>query len=139
MPRDVSTRWNSTFDMLNFAIDYRVAIDEITSNRDLNLRKYELQDEEWVVAKNLRDTLKVCKYFSPPKTNCVIVFLDLQGRDALFFSQHAKHQYSNTCHGPHRQPSCNGNSKRKLFSLNSRCTCNWKANPQSVLQQNRLL
>ena len=60
MPRDVSTRWNSTYDMLNFTLEYRVPIDEITSNRDLNLRKYELQDEEWVVAQNLRDTLKVC-------------------------------------------------------------------------------
>ena len=60
MPRDVATRWNSTFDMLDFAIDYRAAIDAITSNRDLNLRKYELEDDEWVIAVNLRDTLKVC-------------------------------------------------------------------------------
>jgi hypothetical protein len=58
MPRDVSTRWNSTFDMLDFALDYRVPIDEITSNRDLNLRKYELQDDEWVIAEALRDSLK---------------------------------------------------------------------------------
>lgn len=62
MPRDVAIRWNSTFDMLNFALDYRVPIDEITSNRDLSLRKYELQDEEWVVAQHLRDTLKVCNF-----------------------------------------------------------------------------
>jgi hypothetical protein len=58
MPRDVSTRWNSTYDMLQFALDYRVPIDKITSNRELNLRKYELQDDEWAVAETLRDTLK---------------------------------------------------------------------------------
>jgi len=58
MPRDVSTRWNSTYDMLQFALDYRVPIDEITSNRELNLRKYELQDEEWAVAETLHDMLK---------------------------------------------------------------------------------
>jgi len=62
MPRDVSTRWNSTFDMLDFAIDYRTAIDTVTSNRDLNLRKYELADEEWAIAENLRDTLKACHF-----------------------------------------------------------------------------
>ena len=58
MPRDVPTRWNSTFDMLDFALNYRLAIDWITSNRELNLRKYELQDDEWAVAENLRETLK---------------------------------------------------------------------------------
>lgn len=60
MPRDVSTQWNSTFDMLNFAINYCAAIDAITSNCDLNLRKYKLADEEWDIAVNLHDTLKAC-------------------------------------------------------------------------------
>ena len=59
MPCDVLTWWNSTFDMLNFALEYRVPIDKITSNHELNLRKYELQDDEWAVAQNLCDTLKV--------------------------------------------------------------------------------
>ena len=62
MPRDMSTHWNSTFDMLNFAIDYRIAIDMVTSNCDLNLRKYELADEEWATAENLCDTLKACHF-----------------------------------------------------------------------------
>ena len=45
--------------MLDFALNYRLAIDSITSTRELNLRKYELQDNEWAVAENLRDTLQV--------------------------------------------------------------------------------
>lgn len=60
MPRDVSTRWNSTFDMIDFAVDYREAIDSITGNRDMNMRKLEMDEKEWDIATELRDTLKVC-------------------------------------------------------------------------------
>ncbi|KIM36076.1 hypothetical protein M413DRAFT_46004, partial [Hebeloma cylindrosporum] len=35
MPRDVSTRWNSTYDMLKFALHYRVALDAIAGERDM--------------------------------------------------------------------------------------------------------
>ena len=42
MPRDVSTRWNSTYKMLKFAYSYREAIDKITGERALKLREYEL-------------------------------------------------------------------------------------------------
>ncbi|KIK05203.1 hypothetical protein K443DRAFT_44667, partial [Laccaria amethystina LaAM-08-1] len=37
MPRDVSTQWNSTYDMLKFTINYRKAIDRLTSNKNLGL------------------------------------------------------------------------------------------------------
>ena len=59
MPRDVSTRWNATFDMLNFAVEYREVIDEITGNMKMKLRQFELTDEEWVIAKQLSEVLKV--------------------------------------------------------------------------------
>jgi hypothetical protein len=59
MPRDVSTRWNSTFDMLKFAVEYRAALDTITADRNMKLRDYELGREEWKVAEELCDVLKV--------------------------------------------------------------------------------
>ena len=59
MPRDVSTRWNSTFDMLEFAIQYRPAIDAMTAAHNFSLRQYELVSAEWKMASELRDVLKV--------------------------------------------------------------------------------
>ena len=66
MPRDVTTRWNSTFDMLDFAIEYRKALQLTTSDLDLNLRQYELSREEWALARQLRDVLKVCNIYRVP-------------------------------------------------------------------------
>ena len=60
MPRDVTTRWNSTYDMLEFAVKYRSAIDDITGDKSANLRKYELDDDEWTITMQLQNTLKVC-------------------------------------------------------------------------------
>ena len=63
IPRDNTTRWNSTFDMLDFAIKHIAAVNAITSNRDMKLRQYELSEDEWDVARQLRDVLKVCILF----------------------------------------------------------------------------
>lgn len=62
MPRDVATRWNSTYDMLDFAIQYRAALDTITGDRDMKLRRFELTEEEWKSATQLRNALKVRVY-----------------------------------------------------------------------------
>lgn len=60
MPRDVSTRWNSTHTMLEFAVQYRSALEAITGDRNLTLRSYELGDEEWDLAIHLYKVLEVC-------------------------------------------------------------------------------
>ena len=59
MPRDVATRWNSTYEMLDFAYKYRKAYNEITANRNMNLRTYELSNEDWKIVKDLATVLKV--------------------------------------------------------------------------------
>lgn len=60
IPRDVATRWNSTYDMLEVALKYRKAIDIMTSARENGLREYELTRGEWKIAGQLRDVLNVC-------------------------------------------------------------------------------
>lgn len=60
MPRDIVTRWNYTYEMLSFAYIYRDAYNELTSNRDMKMRDYELEDSEWDIVKQLAKVLKVC-------------------------------------------------------------------------------
>ncbi|KAL7280274.1 hypothetical protein ACG7TL_005187 [Trametes sanguinea] len=77
MPRDVVTRWNSTYLMVNFAIEYKRGLKRLTSDPDLGLRAYELTSEEWELAEQLRDLLKVffdaTAFFSSSQPNLVQV------------------------------------------------------------------
>jgi hypothetical protein len=59
LPRDVRTRWNATYDMLDFAYQYRKAINKITDIRDMKLRVYEIEAHKWEIIRQLRDLLKV--------------------------------------------------------------------------------
>jgi hypothetical protein len=98
MPRDVATRWNSTFNMLIFALQYREAIDEISVDREM--RKYELSDEEWKLVQQLCSILAVrCAAHWPiPVTH---IFSDIQGRDPFLFMLDAKSCHRDTCNGSH--------------------------------------
>ena len=54
MPWDVSTRWNSTYNMLKFVCTYREAINKIMDNRAMKLREYELKDDKWKIVEELQ-------------------------------------------------------------------------------------
>jgi hypothetical protein len=62
MSHNVTTRWNSTYDMLEFTIKYREALESITGNQRMKLRQYELTEEDWNIATQLHDILKVHYY-----------------------------------------------------------------------------
>jgi hypothetical protein len=59
MPQDVTTQWNSTYNMLEFALAYRAALDGISGDREMKLRQFEMDEEEWEVACQLCLVLKV--------------------------------------------------------------------------------
>jgi hypothetical protein len=50
--------------MLDFAVENSAAINSITGNRDMKLRQYELTEDDWDMARKLRDVLKVCIHSS---------------------------------------------------------------------------
>ena len=56
---DVLTRWNSTCDMADFIVDYRVPIEDITDKWRLGLTVYTLDDHEWELLGQLHNVLKV--------------------------------------------------------------------------------
>jgi len=73
MPRDVATRWNYTYEMLNFAYTYRDAYNELSSNRDMKMRKFEIEDHEWEIVKQLAEVLKVnCFFFSAQSPDIIL-------------------------------------------------------------------
>ena len=59
MPRNVVRRWNSTHNMLSFALRYRKVIDGITAKKALKLRKFELDAEDWQIVEDLVSVLEV--------------------------------------------------------------------------------
>jgi len=48
--------------MLKFAINYCLAIDTIVAERNMKLHNYKLGREEWKLAEELCEVLKICYY-----------------------------------------------------------------------------
>lgn len=71
--------------MLSFLVTYCKAYDEITGNRDMNLRKYKLSPEEWKIVEDLTEVLKVCQLHFLICTLTICTFLQVFKDATLFF------------------------------------------------------
>jgi len=63
LPRDVSTRWSSTYNHLAAVLELREYVDRFTGIREHGLREFELTREEWECVKQLVKVLQVCSLF----------------------------------------------------------------------------
>jgi hypothetical protein len=112
LPRDVPTRWNSTFRMLNTANEYRSAVDKLTSNRLMGLHKCEMTDDEFAINEELRDVLLVSDMSvtnSLTLTESLVVhalslfwYVDFQRCNRVFLALNAQPPDGDPCHGHHR-------------------------------------
>ena len=59
IPQDVSMCWNSTFDMLDMALEYQKGVIAMTERQQNGLHNLELSDNEWDILGKLCDVLKV--------------------------------------------------------------------------------
>ena len=59
IPWDGVMCWNSTHDMMVFALKYRKPIDSITADKSLKLRQYELNNKGWGIIEQLVLVLQV--------------------------------------------------------------------------------
>jgi hypothetical protein len=89
--------------MVEFASEYRAALDIMTADREMNLRKFELSKKEWGMATELCEVLQVCLHYfffineliHPKKS-------DFPARHSFFFTRLTQHQHRDSSHGPHR-------------------------------------
>jgi hypothetical protein len=136
MPQDISTCWNSTFNMLDFTIQYCMAINTMTTACDFGLHQYELAPIEWKIARQLQDVLKVRMFillqYVPHVTR---QFSDFQRCNAILFLRYSKSCNSNFCHGHYQQHDChNVGSFTEVLSCDLCCPCCWVYDSQQVLQ-----
>ncbi|CDO72042.1 hypothetical protein BN946_scf184943.g77 [Trametes cinnabarina] len=97
IPRDVRTRWNSTYEMLDVAVQYRKAVDVFCADKENKLRQYELTEQEWTIATQLRQPLRVFKdatlFFSrsTPSLASVIPAMEHMSRTLDSYIQDEEH------------------------------------------------
>ncbi|KAH9926054.1 uncharacterized protein B0H18DRAFT_876771 [Fomitopsis serialis] len=80
--------------MLKFAFEYRVAIDSITADKSLKLRKFELDDEEWQIVSELNTILGATLFYSQDSVFAIAnVIPSMDKLDEILNPKSATQQY----------------------------------------------
>jgi hypothetical protein len=93
--------------MLVFSLEYRRPIDDLTADKKLDLRKCELQDEEWEMVEQLAAVLKVnvssaCFGAQQLLAMTSPTSLDILRCYAILLALYPQSCNGHTCHGPYR-------------------------------------
>lgn len=54
--------------MMHFALKYWKAVDQVTADKALKLRWYELNNDNWIIVRDLVSVLEVMYYFCLDRT-----------------------------------------------------------------------
>jgi hypothetical protein len=88
--------------MLCFANEYRTAIENMTSERKNDLRQFELEEEEWAIAEELCNTLKVRVCNVTVGLLNYSTLSDTQGRNSFLLAWNSQPADRDPGHGSHR-------------------------------------
>jgi hypothetical protein len=72
---------------MRFVLTYRAAIDKITADKALKLRRYELDHDDWVIVEDLVSVLEVCRLHLLLYALLILLTIQKYKMATLFFSQ----------------------------------------------------
>ena len=85
--------------MMEFAIEYQEVVNKILGEWELNLRDYELSAEEWEIATQLHDVLKVGSLLCNSHTAHLVI--GFQRCDKLLFMRLSQSRHCHSGYGLH--------------------------------------
>ena len=122
--------------MLCFAVEYHQPIKSLTSDRKNDLHMFELNENKWSIAQQLKDMLEV---HDMPMTHCYHVdaahsILDLEGCNLVFLVRNPQSCNSYPCNGlyQHGLHKCLPPNKQSQSGYASHHCCR-KENSEQVL------
>ena len=100
LPRDVATRWNSTYDMLAAFLEMKEPVSQFLDRSSNRMAEFLLDNDEWTAIEGLVSALKVCHL------HCLLLELltsfrvtDSQRCNNIFFFQCTYCSCSHSCYG----------------------------------------